>query len=77
MRKPDGSPAGVCTCWKCGFTTVNPITFKDWCLLELKKKAPENIGDSLELAVDAIAERCMADAERLYQQASKKESADV
>lgn len=74
--KADGTKVAVARCWKCGKDSINPVTFREWCLMELKKRAPENIGDSLDFAVDAIAERCMADAERLYQKA-QKEATDV
>ena len=74
LLKPNGLPIAICTCFKCGRTTIDPITFRDWCLLELKKRAPEDIGESLDSAVDLIAEKCVADAERIYMKAKKKEN---
>jgi hypothetical protein len=75
--KPDGKPMGICTCWKCGRDTANPITFKEWCMMELKRKAPETLDSDLDFATDAFAERCMADAERLYNKKKTEEKLNV
>lgn len=64
MLKLDGSKIGICKCLKCGSKTFDPITFEDWCLMELKKKAP-NIGEAeLRLAVDSIAQKCVEEAKQ-------------
>lgn len=73
IMKPNGKPMGICTCWKCGRDTANPITFKEWCLMELKKKAPESIGEELDIAVDTFAEKIQMDAERMYNIAKAKD----
>ena len=78
---PDGKPlkdkfgktVGVCKCRKCGAETIAPISFYEWCLMELKKKAPEDIGTELIMAVDIVAERLMTDAKRIYARAYEKE----
>jgi hypothetical protein len=41
--------------------------------MELKKKAPEDIGTELIMAVDIVAERLMTDAKRIYARAYEKE----
>lgn len=66
MMTPDGDYIGVCTCLKCGKETVNPITFFDWCLMELKRRAPQEIDESLVMATDLLAERLLNDAKKLY-----------
>ena len=73
MRTLDGDPVGVCTCLKCGKETVNPITFMDWCMMELKKRAPQEIDISLVAATDLLAERLLNDAKKIY--ISEKEKA--
>jgi hypothetical protein len=70
--KKDGSKVGVCRCFKCGSVTVDPITFYDWCLLELKKKAPATIDTDLPLAVDLIAEKCVKQAKNLFERKMKE-----
>jgi hypothetical protein len=76
-RDEDGRPIGVCKCKKCGKETVNPVKFFDWCMMELKKRAPEDIAESLVLAVDIIAERAIQDAKRVYRIISAKEYVHV
>lgn len=46
-----------CTCLgdKCGHTTVNPPTLRDWMKDELKKKAPPDIAEYAEQLVDDLA----------------------
>lgn len=73
MRKPDGMAVGVCKCLKCGAETVAPISFYDWCMMELKKKAPESIGMDLTTIVDVIAERGLAQAKKRYERFKVKE----
>lgn len=69
----EGKKVGVCRCLKCGSETIGPITFYDWCLMELKKKAPKDIESELIFAVDVVAERAMQDAKRIYVQAKERE----
>jgi len=66
-----------CLCKKCGSKTVNPVTFKQFCKMELKKKAPHITDEMLEMAVDLFAERCVADAERIYLKIANKENVNV
>lgn len=77
IRDEDGRGIGICRCLKCGAETYNPVTFYNWCLMELKKRAPENIGEELLFAVDVVAERLMQDAKRLYAKVSEKENNNV
>ena len=72
VENQDGTLGKTCKCWKCGVTTNNPIRLRDFCLTELKKKAPENIGDSLDIAIDIIAQRSIADADRIYRKSLKE-----
>jgi hypothetical protein len=50
-----------CTCVRpgCGASTTNPVTFRKWVKEELKKKAPADFMDALDLAVDKIAQRML------------------
>ena len=73
MLTADGDPIGVCTCLKCGATTVNPIRFFDWCLMELKKRAPQEIDMSLVAATDMLAERILDDAKKIYTTQKERE----
>ena len=73
IRDEFGKGIGVCRCFRCGSETVNPITFYEWCLMELKKKAPITLEDDLLFAVDVVAERLMNDAKRIYVSAREKE----
>jgi len=73
MRNKDGKAVGVCRCLKCGADTVAPITFYEWCMMELKKKAPESIGMDLSVVVDIIAERGLEKAKRRYGKLKVKE----
>lgn len=51
------SGANQCSCFGkgCGATTVNPITFRQWLIMELKRKAPASFMENVEVAVDAAA----------------------
>jgi len=49
-----------CTCFKCGHSTNDPVIFRTWILDELKKKAPADIAESLDYAVDMVAEKMVA-----------------
>lgn len=55
-----------CTCMResCGHTTVNPVTFRVWLKDELKRKAPPQVVDAIDLAVDSVALTMMRMAER-------------
>lgn len=74
MLRADGSKIGVCRCFKCGSVTVDPITFYDWCLIELKKKAPKSIDIELPMAVDMIAKKCV-DQAKIHLEKRIKENA--
>lgn len=52
----------VCTCYKCGKSTVDPVLMKQWCMEEIKKKAPETIGEDLMAVVDLIADKMVEKA---------------
>lgn len=85
VKNPDGSLADdgegnlipVARCWKCGQDTVNPLMFFEWCMMELKKKAPESVDVELVTATDIIAERLKADADRLYMIEKAKENSNA
>ena len=72
IYKADGSKIGICKCIKCGCKTFDPITFEDWCLMELKKKAPNISETDLRLAVDSIAEKCVDRAKSYLNQKIKE-----
>lgn len=48
-------PKCSCLAKGCGHTTRNPVTLKEWLLYELKRKAPADIADVLEYAIDDLA----------------------
>ena len=73
VLKPDGRNIGVCKCFRCGSETVDPITFNEWCLMEMKKKAPSTFETDLLFAVDMVAEKLIQDAKRVYVTAREKE----
>ena len=73
LRNQDGKAVGVCRCLKCGRETVAPITFYEYCLIELKKRAPESIGMDLVTVVDIIAERGLQAAKNYYRKVKVKE----
>jgi len=77
IRDEDGRGIGICRCLKCGAETYNPVKFYDWCLMELKKKAPADVGMELLFAVDLVADKLMQDAKKLYRQVSEKEKVYV
>jgi hypothetical protein len=77
IRDEYGMGIPVCVCWKCGAETYNPVKFYDWCLMELKKKAPADVGMELLFAVDLVADKLMQDAKKLYRQVSEKEKVYV
>lgn len=55
--RKDGRIVNACSCFAdgCGHKTINPITFKTWLLDELKRKAPPDIAEIAEYAVDLVA----------------------
>jgi len=55
----NGQVIPVCTCFKCGFSTTAPVTFRAWMADELRHKAPADFMDSVDYVVDTIAERMM------------------
>lgn len=54
----------TCTCMAdgCGRVTLNPVTFRTWLRDELKKKAPPEVIDAIDVAVDLVAARMMQSA---------------
>ena len=60
-----------CTCFAdgCGHTTVNPITLRQWMMEELKHKAPPDIAEIAEIAVDIVSQKMMQMAFRDYEKA--------
>lgn len=59
----------VCTCYKCGKSTVDPMLMKQWCIEEIKKKAPESIGADLMTVVDLMADKMVEKAKDNLQRA--------
>lgn len=53
----DGRRVLRCTCMreKCGHSTLNPITLRDWVKYELKKKVDDEYFEAIEVAIDQIA----------------------
>jgi len=51
----------TCKCVKsgCGSTTVNPPTFRQWLMSEIKHKAPQGIEEELAQSVDLMADRLL------------------
>jgi len=48
-------PKSTCVAEKCGHSTVNPVTLRDWIKDELRKKAPKEFFDIIEIVVDVVA----------------------
>ena len=46
-----------CTCVneKCGVSTINPVTLREWTRQEMKKRVSEDFYEALEYAVDLVA----------------------
>ena len=63
-----------CTCFAegCGHTTVNPITMRQWMMEELKHKAPPDIAEIAEIAVDVVSQKMMRMALHDYEKAVGK-----
>ena len=53
----DGKVVQRCTCVadKCGASTLNPVTLRQWIKYEMKKKVSEDFYEAIELAIDEIA----------------------
>ena len=53
----DGKYYPKCSCVadKCGHSTINPVTLRDWIKDELRKKAPAEFFDIMEYVVDVVA----------------------
>ena len=51
-----GKRVDVCTCHKCGSSTRDPILFKEWLTMEMKRKAPPDFVESVEYAIDLVAQ---------------------
>lgn len=64
-----------CTCMRegCGHTTVDPVTLREWMADELKHKAPPNIAEMADTAVDVIAASMMRKAEAELKQAMHRD----
>lgn len=75
----DGRYVNRCSCMKCGHTTINPVSFREWIADELRHKAPqkflEQLDDALDFAVDITAQQMMAKAEHELKQMMGMESA--
>ena len=69
VRNGKRIPACSCLAEGCGHKTLNPITLRAWMLEELKHKAPPDIADIAEVAVDLIAMKMSQMAMRDYQSA--------
>jgi len=61
-KREDGSLIGVCKCKKCGTVTEDPVILYDWCLMELRKRAPATVDYELIIATDALAEKLIRQA---------------
>jgi hypothetical protein len=55
----DGVKVDRCTCVKCGQHTLDPITFRQFILMEMKSKVKPEYFNELELIVDKLAEDMM------------------
>ena len=53
----NGKHVSVCSCFAkgCGANTIDPITFRQWLIMELKRKAPPSFAENIEFAVDTAA----------------------
>lgn len=49
-------PRCTCIAKRCGASTINPISLREWISIELKSKAPTEFIEAIEYAVDTIAE---------------------
>jgi hypothetical protein len=81
--KKNGKIVNVCKCFGkgCGATTVDPITFRQWLIMELKKKAPASFADNIEFAVDAAAQgmvqKYIREAKENYTKGGKPQNSGI
>lgn len=77
FAKKNGRLVNKCTCMKegCGATTIDPPTFRDWMKDELRHKAPPDIAEVADMAVDAIAMNMMKKAEQELARAMSMDNA--
>lgn len=73
----NGKYVSRCTCFRCGKSTIDPILFKDWCEIELKKRTDENVESMLSFIVDTFAERMITDVKKKLELAKEKESKTI
>jgi hypothetical protein len=52
-----GKTVNRCTCMseKCGHSTLDPVTLRDWMKYEMKKKVDPEFFEAIEVAIDMIA----------------------
>jgi hypothetical protein len=62
----------VCQCPKCNAETIGPLTVLEFCLMELRKRAPMTIEEDLVGATDAIAERFVKKANWILRKTIKE-----
>lgn len=58
----DGRYHPACGCFAdgCGAKTIDPITFREWLVMEMRRKAPPEYVENIEYVVDRIAEAMLA-----------------
>jgi len=66
--KKNGKIVRRCTCVGdgCGASTIDPPTFRDWLIYEIKHKAPPDVAETAEFIVDIMALRLLGQATRDY-----------
>lgn len=66
--KKHGKMVNVCKCFGdgCGATTIDPATFREWLIYEMRKKAPPDFAENAEYIVDILAMRLLGQATRDY-----------
>ena len=71
VAEKNGKYYQKCTCFAdgCGHTTVNPITLRQWMTEELKHKAPPDVAEIADIAVDIVSQKMMQMAFRDYEKA--------
>ena len=55
----DGRQVDRCTCVKCGQSTLEPISFRQFIVMEMKKKVKPEFMNELDLIVDRLAQDMM------------------
>lgn len=68
-----------CTCVadKCGATTVNPITLRDWIKYEMKKRVSEDFYEAIEVAIDQIAFTMLQKYQSMISMEKQKENKQI